>query len=310
MRDTKSLSLLLLSSVLFLLSIILLCTWGYQYYHQIQEDKSKTEITKNTAPSVPDSTRDSLLKIYKVTLNSLDQRFDTASYNADSLAGNLDINLKEFYTLRDEIATLLQDKNNSVDLALASKKIAELQKKVQELRYRNSDVENENRKLKAILEQLTKETKNIDLNAQQSISENKNLAAKVNAAASISVSNLSLTALANNDMQETNEAQQAEKLVGAFTIKNTGSTNTKCDLLVVVLQPDGQVIQKSQWESGSFISNQGKKIYSFKIICETSKGESKRLNFTLTPDNYLKGSYTFQIFHNGIMIGRINKNLS
>ena len=78
MRDTKSLSLLLLSSVLFLLSIILLCTWGYQYYHQIQEDKSKALSVKTSPSVVPDSTRDSLLKIYKTTMNSLDNKADTA----------------------------------------------------------------------------------------------------------------------------------------------------------------------------------------------------------------------------------------
>lgn len=111
MRDTKSLSLLLLSSVLFLLSIILLCTWGYQYYHQIQQDKS-TMRAINTPPAVPDSTRDSLLKIYKTTLSSLDSKVDTASYNADSLKGNLNINLAEFYKLRDEIAILLQAKGS------------------------------------------------------------------------------------------------------------------------------------------------------------------------------------------------------
>ncbi|MGG9962824.1 hypothetical protein [Ferruginibacter sp. SUN106] len=309
MRDTKSLSLLLLSSVLFLLSIILLCTWGYQYYHQIQDDNTKTQVAKNAAPTIPDSTRDSLLKIYQVTLNGLDNRLDTAWYYADSLKGNLDINLKEFYRLRDEIATLLQAKApNAGDLDMARKKIGELQQKVTQLRYRNTDVENENAKLKALLEQMSKETQNIEDNSRLMEKENKTLTAKVNAM-SLSAANLNLSALANNDQQETNEARQTEKLVGSFTVKSNMSS--KCDIVIVVVQPDGQVLQKSAWESGSFETAEGnKKIYSCKLRCETAKGEAKQLNFSLTADKYLKGNYIMQVYHNGVLIGKVNKTLS
>lgn len=308
MRDTKSLSLLLLSSVLFLLSIILLCTWGYQYYHQIQDDKTK--VAKVAPSAVPDGTRDSLLKIYQVTLNGLDNRLDTAWYYADSLKGNLDLNLKEFYRLRDEIATILQAKApNTTDLETARKKIVELQQKVTQLRYRNNDVETENAKLKALLEQMTKETQGIEDNSRLIEKENKALTAKVNAMASISAVNLHLAALANNDQQETNDAKQTEKLVGTFTVKS--NMNSKCDIVVVVMQPDGQVLQKSAWESGSFETAEGnKKIYSCKLRCETSKGEPKQLNFSLTADKYLKGNYIMQVYHNGVLIGKVNKALS
>jgi hypothetical protein len=306
MRDTKSLSLLLLSSVLFLLSIILLCTWGYQYYHQIQQDK--TQLITNTVPTVPDSTRDSLLKIYKVTLNNLDSRMDTAWYYTDSLKGNLDINLKDFYRLRDEIAVLLQDKNTNADLNIASKKIGELQQKINLLRYKNTDVENENKKLKAVLELMAKESNGIEQNSKLIERENINLNARVNALVSISAANLNLSALANNEQQETTEARQTEKLVGSFTIKS--NYNSKADFVIVVLQPDGQVLQKSAWESGSFETKEGRKIYSCKLRCETAKGESKQLNFSLTADKYLKGNYTMKIYHNGILIGKMNKLLS
>lgn len=309
MRDTKSLSLLLLSSVLFLLSIILLCTWGYQYYHQIQEDKTKAKQAKITPSTVPDGTRDSLLKIYQATLNGLDKRMDTTWNIADSLKGNLDINLKEFYTLRDEIAGLLQNKiPNAADLSLARNKIIELQQRVEQLRYRNKDVETENRKLKAILEEMAKQTQGIEKNSKLVERENKSLAAKVNALVSVSAANLNLLALANNDQQETTEAGQTEKLVGSFTVKS--NISSKCDIVVVVVQPDGQVIQKSTWESGSFETTEGKKIYSCKLRCETSKDESKPLSFSLTADKYLKGNYTMQIYHNGVLIARMRKTLS
>jgi hypothetical protein len=310
MKDTKSLSLLLLSSVLFLLSIILLCTWGYQYYHQMNYDNTKGGGTKSAILSVSDATRDSLFKIYKATLNILDNRLDTASYYTDSLKGNLDINLKEFYTLRDEIALMLQDKGANVDLNLAQKKIEELQQKVQILSYRNIDVENENKKLRIILEQLGKQTRGILQNSKQAEQENKSLTDKVSAITAISTTNLNLSAFANNDQQETAMAGLAEKLVGSFTVKNTGNNYSKCDIMIVVVQPDGQVLQKSAWESGSFETNDGRKVYSCKVRCETTKGESKKLNFSITADNYQKGNYTLQVYHNGVMIGKASKILS
>jgi hypothetical protein len=316
MRDTKSLSLLLLSSVLFLLSIILLCTWGYQYYHQIQQDKTKDQKTiVNTPPVVPDATRDSLLKIYKLTLNSLGDRLDTAWYNADSLKGNLDINLKEFYRLRDEIATLLQAKvPNTDDVNLARRKITELQVRVEQLRYRNTDVENENKRLKALLSQIAKDRQNgSDVNVRQVVTDEPTPIAKVNSFVpnnTLSAVNLSLSALANNNQDETNEAKLTEKLVGSFVIKNNSSTYTKTDIVIVVVQPNGQVLQKSDWESGVFDTKDGRKVYSCKLRCEASKGESKQLNFSLTADKYLKGNYTMQIYSNGILIGRMYKSLS
>lgn len=311
MRDTKSLSLLLLSSVLFLLSIILLCTWGYQYYHQIQDDNSKAQVAKNAPPTVPDSTRDSLLKIYKLAISSLDNKADTASIIADSLTGNLDFNLKEFYRLRDEIGLLLQSQApNTEDLNLARKKITELQQKVEQLRYRNTDVEAENKRLHAILEQLSKQTQGVDQNIRQVSNDNKSLVSKVNSMVALSAVNLNLSALANDNSRETNEARATEKLVGSFTLKNNGNASTRCDIVVVVVQPDGQVLQKSAWESGTFETRDGKKIYSCKIRCDATQGEAKQLNFSISADSYQKGNYTMQIYHNGVVIGRMSKTLS
>jgi flagellar motility protein MotE (MotC chaperone) len=315
MKDTKSLTLLLLSSVLFLLSIILLCTWGYQYYHQIQEDKSKaiTQTVPKNASEINDATRDSLLKIYKTTLNSIDERADSAYTIADSLNGQLDINLKEFYRLRDEISTLLKSQTpGSADLLLARKKITELQQRVELLRYKNSDVANENIRLKKVIEQLAKTKKTEGStdngNSVQALINKPGITQRINApTGSLIVLRLSLQVLDN--AAETNETN-TEKIAGTFTVKNKYDINSWSDIMVVVTQPDGQVVQKSAWESGSFNTKEGKRIYSLKIRCETDKGESKKLNFSLNPDNFQKGNYTMKLYHNGTLIGKLQKILS
>lgn len=321
MKDTKSLTLLLLSSVLFLLSIILLCTWGYQYYHQIQDDKSKAQqAVRPAAQGVNDDTRDSLLKIYKLTLNSIGNSADSTYYVADSLNGQLNTNLQDFYRLRDEIAVLLQSQApKTEDLITARKKITELQRNVQDLRFHNTDVERENRRLKALIEQLSKNNDNnttITTVAPSFVQEQNGTAAaaasKVNVPASTVVAaNVNLSALSNTENETvTNQANAAGKLVGSFTVKNNTAGSNWCDIIVVVTNPVGQVVQKSAWESGTFETANGKRIYSMKIRCETGNGESKKVNFSLNADNYSKGNYTMLIYHNGKVIGRTVKALS
>jgi hypothetical protein len=63
------------------------------------------------------------------------------------------------------------------------------------------------------------------------------------------------------------------------------------------------------WESGSFETSQGKKIYSRKISLDGGSND-KPLNFSLNPDRILKGEYTMQIWYNGNMIGKMSKVFS
>lgn len=319
MKDTKSLTLLLLSSVLFLLSIILLCTWGYQYYHQIQDDKSKSQQAQKTATGVTDDTRDSLLKIYKLTLNSIGSSADSVYSVADSLNGQLNVNLQDFYRLRDEIALLLQSQTpKAEDLVTARKKITELQKNVQELKYHNTDVEKENRRLRAVIEELSKNNNVMPASntasafaPEQGYSTTTIPPKGSLPANAVSAANLSLSALTDNEnATATNDANTTGKLVGSFSVKNNTNGSNWCDIVVVVTNPGGQVIQKSAWESGTFETANGKRIYTMKIRCETANGESKKVNFSLNADKYPKGNYTMLIYYNGQVIGRTTKALS
>jgi hypothetical protein len=80
--------------------------------------------------------------------------------------------------------------------------------------------------------------------------------------------------------------------------------------MVVVLRPDNKVLQTSAWESGRFETKEGTKIYSCKIKFEYTKGENKKLSFSLNSDKSQKGTYTLQVYYNGSMIGRMTKTLN
>jgi hypothetical protein len=81
-------------------------------------------------------------------------------------------------------------------------------------------------------------------------------------------------------------------------------------MVVVILQPNGQVLKTSGWESGTFNTADGKKIYSYKFNFNYSRGEAKKLAFTLKTGSLVKGNYTMAVYYNGQMIGKTVKTFS
>lgn len=315
MRDTKTSLLLVLSLLLLSLSLVLLSIWGYHFYATTQKEKEQTEVIKNNQSSgaaTANTIRDSLQKIYTTTINKLDTRIDSTKNTTDSLLGNVDNKLGEINQLKEEIAIILKNHNSIADLGTAREKIDELQLKVEQLRNRNLDVEKDNKRLSALLEQLINNKDGADQNIKRSTTVNKLLTEKTNVTPGFFASDLRFSALMVNDdkEEETSEADQTEKMTGSFIVKSNNNQNSTADVMVVVLQPNGQVLQNSTWESGTFDTPEGKKIYSRKMHSDYSKGEAKRLLFSLSTDKFQKGNYTLQIYYNGSIIGRMVKTLS
>ena len=66
----------------------------------------------------------------------------------------------------------------------------------------------------------------------------------------------------------------------------------------------------SGWESGAFNTSDGRKIYSNKFAFTYSRGEDKKLQFTINAGSLEKGTYTMEVYYNGVIIGRTVKTLS
>lgn len=311
MRDTRSLLLLLVSLLLVIVSFVLIWTWGYSYY--TKKEESKTIIVSPDAAAITDRIRDSLQKEYTATLNQLDIQLDSTLYNSDSLKIQLDVKLAEFYRLREEIAAILKNRNNNNNFTVAKQKIGELQNKVDDLKDKNQDVENENKKLTDVISQIKTTETNPDRN-QKTISTVKAVSSEKNNTVyqPFSASDLRLAAVMNTAENETETtlAERTEKLNGSFTVVNFNSQLSNAEMMVVVLKPDGRVLKSSAWDSGTFNTVDGKKIYSYKFIFNYSRGEAKRLLFSIKGVSLAKGNYTMEVYHNGLLIGRLVKTLS
>lgn len=309
MRDSK---LLLPLSLFFLvLSFALVTFWGYRFFYSPTTAPASDGSRPSDASTKIPSNRDSLLTIYNSTINGMDHKLDSTLTNATSLKNELDGKLSEFQKLKQEIVTLLKDPANQADLNMAKTKIAELQQKVDDLKVRNSDVVVENKRLTELVEELRNEKKEPELTVRHTSSSSNPPAENIIPAPTFNVSDLRLAAFKTNgdNDQETNQSQAAEKLVGSFVVKNNLIQFSSAEMMVVVTQPDGHVLQ-SDWESGSFDTKQGKRTYSCKMKFEYSKGEGKRLQFSLTSDAFQKGEYTMQVYHNGNIVGKYTKRLS
>ena len=314
MRDARSLILLLVSLWLVLVSFVLIWTWGYRFYNKNDEFKVAAKLVITDSNAMANRIRDSLQKVYNETLYKLDSQLDSTLLNSDSLKKQLDIKLAEFYRLSGEITAILNRRNNNyADIDMAKKKIGELQNKADDMRDKNQVVDSENKKLTEILDQVQKTEKGAEKNIKQGNAENNVAVEKSNPAYSVfTASEMKLSAITVNDEKESETffADQTKKLVGAFTVTNNNSQLSSAEVIVVVQQPDGRVLKNSEWESGSFSTPEGKKLYSYKLNFNYSKGEPKRLYFSLKADTYQKGNYTMQVYYNGTMIGKVFKILS
>lgn len=315
MKDAKSLLLLLVSLLLVLVSFVLIWTWGYRYYTSKDEYKVNAKIVLTDSSQVVNHIRDSLQKVYDETISKLDARLDSSLTNSDSLKTQLEVKLAEFFRLSNEIKALLSSRNTGKDFTVARQKLGELQNRAEDLRDKNKLVEDENNSLGAIIEQLNKPEKNANSNQKPLNPDGVNNTPNdkgnpVFAVFNASDLRLSAVALNNENEVETAWAEQADKLVGTFTVTNNISQLSNVEMMVVVLQPDGRVLKNSEWDSGSFNTPDGKKIYSYKVNFNYTKGEQKRLLFSLKTDKYQKGNYTMQVYYNGIMIGKASKILS
>jgi hypothetical protein len=305
MKNTRLLILPLISLFLLLISFIFLSYWGYRIFNTSKTEKKERVASKDSTAS--NVTRDSLRNIYSATLNSIQNPVDLPMQTTDSGIGEK-IKPEDFYRLRNEITELLKNPGSSADLETARLKIIELQQKIQDLNDRYNNIEEQNKKLSATLNQVLK-NKAASQNPK-SISIERHPETKNNAGGGVSITDLNLTAINVNDNREveTTLAEQTGKFIGYFTIKHSPNI-TANEIYVVVTQPDGHVIQSSPWEAGSFETALGRKSYSSKLLLDGNRNESERLQFSLTGDGFVPGTYNVQVYHDGVVVKKSSKVL-
>ena len=297
-----------------MLSVGLTGTWVYHLYDKTQYSKRRTEVYIKDSIAVAQGVQDSLQKIYSYTINNLDAQLDSTRSTAGLLKGELGTKLEEINRLRNEIATILKKNNvKKEDLDLARSKAVQLQQLVSELQSRNSTIEEEKQQIASVLDKVNIQVKGLETTNQQLDQQNKVLTEKINLASTFVASEIKFSPVTvKNDKEvETGSAKKASKLVVSFAVQNNINEYENADVYIIVTQPDGRILENNDvWEKSTITTTTGARLsYTRKVRFDYQKGETKRLLFSLNADEYLKGTYTLQIYHNGNMIGQVMKVL-
>lgn len=307
MRDIKSLLLVLLSAGL-------MATWIYHLYDKTLYSQRRTEVYIKDSIAVAEGIQDSLYKLYNATITDLDTRLDSTSSTSDSLKSELTLKAEQIRSLQKEINGILGKKGASKeDLSLARKKIRELQTMIDDLRNQNRNMEDEQKRLNSIMAQLNGDIQGLQQNMKRLDDENKVLTEKINLASVFVASEVKLASVTvkGSKEEETSQAKKVKKFVLSFLVQNNVNQYNNAEVFVVVTGPDGEVLQNPVWESRTMeTKNEGRKDYTLKVRFDYEKGEQKRHIFSLDADEYPKGTYTMQLYHNGYMIGKTAKTLS
>lgn len=306
MKDTRSL-------LLILLSVGLVVTWIYHFYDKTNYSQPRTVYIKDTTAAAT-GLRDSSAGMQYDPIVSKNISRDLSPNNSDSLKGLLEMRLREIKKLKTDINNILKNSRSSKsDLALARQKISELQQKVQELSSQNNSIEEERKKLSTMFQSLTLEVDKLQQNIRRLDDENKDLTEKINLASVFVASSLHFTTIneRKTNEQETSLARRADRFVGSFVLQNNLDDFMNAEVIIVITEPGGNVLQNSTWDSGTFDTRtEGKKHFTRKLKFDYAKGERKRLIFSLDVENFKEGKYVLQIWHNGLLIGETAKALN
>jgi len=304
MKDRKSLYLLIFALIVVTIAFILISIWGYHFYFQSKETKPLSDVQNVPVIVKKTAMRDSLQILLNSAVQEMNYEGDSTFYDSSDDT-TLELKLIEFNRLRNEIVEILKNKTSSKDMSVASEKIGQLQQSVDELRNKNNEVAQENARLNKILKKLIVEKKN-------GSSTNKSAKKKATSASSLPllVSRLRFLGIGmkNDNQRVTNIASQTVKLLGSFQI-NVKPNNPSTSIYVEIIQPNGKTLLNSSWQSGTFETTSGRKVYSALLHFDNIKDNKNRLQFSVDSHNFQKGKYTMQIYHQGIIIGRLVRTL-
>jgi hypothetical protein len=230
-------------------------------------------------------------------IQGLNNPADTITY--DSSDRQLAFKILQFNRIKNDIAFILKNRISAKDSSSGTK-VAELEKIIDELRNQNLEMSKENERLNEMVRQLAVNKNNIQ-NEKAVFSKNKEQSA----------SNLPLLVshlrfVAYNNEKKTGLASETKKLQGSFEI-NVKPQNAVKEIYVVIVQPNGKVLLGSSRTSATFETASGGKYYTAVVHFDNEKDNHTRLQFSVNSGAFRKGQYIMQIYHEGIMIGRLKK---
>lgn len=280
----------------------LLGTWGYLLY-----DKNKSGEVMQVAQTQSENymtQRDSLKLLY----DDAEMRLDSITGTNNTLQGEKSTLQKQIDANKAEIRRILSDKNATVaDLKRAKSMIADLNNQIASLEAEVSRLTGENQELSANNTQLTSEKQVLEQNLTTSTTEKEALAATVDVGSTFSASNIQITPVnekKSGKEKTTSSAKRVDKLVVSFDVENRIARSGPAEMYIMVTAPDGKAVSDPALGSATLTTRtDGDKPYTAKVPVEYEQGTRKQLSFPIRQEDFQRGDYKIEIYHNGFKIG-------
>ena len=280
----------------------LLGTWGYLLW---DKNKSGEQIqAANTQGESYMSQRDSLKLMY----DEAEVRLDSITGANNNLQGTLSDRQKDLESRKAEINRILNDsKSTKADLDRARGMITNLNTQIASLEQEVARLTGENQELTANNSQLSTEKTVLEQNLQTSSSEKEALASTVDVGSTFSAANFSITPVnekKNGKEKATTTAKKVDKMVVAFDVENRIARSGPADMYIIVTAPDGKVISDASLQSATLTTRtDGDKPYTTRVPIEYEQGTRKAVSFPIRQEDFQRGDYKIEIYHNGFKIG-------
>jgi len=292
------------NSIIILLSILLIGSWGYFFYAKNQSNAVIEE--KSMENAALDSSKNAIQKEFDDALLRL-QDMTASNASLDSIVKRRD---NEMSILKGKFKSLVSKQNaTAADLAEAKNLVSELNGKIAEYVMEIERLQTENKQLNVDKQNLTTENKSLSTNLASTEAAKKEAENKVDVGSTLHASGFSIIPINEKNSgkeRSTASAKKADKLRISFNLdENRIATSGPKQLFIIAKDPSGKTIKEAALASGSINTRQdGQVEFTTKIDVEYKQGESKGVSFDLRQsDKYVKGNYAVVVYQNGFKIG-------
>lgn len=294
MKFQKPSSILIFSILLIIVAVGLLGTSVYFLLENRSHSASATVQKK-----------DSLVKKPVIVADSVAIPKEEPQAAEPISSDSINAKLNEIYEMKKGLPTTVTNSTDTSETAVSRRKISELLEKVEQLQSKTTKVESENKLLKSLLAQLSDElhTRQRTLAVATPTKSYSSPATINRSSAKPAISDFRVSFLTASD-KETFDAASTDRVSGSFLFRNATSE----PVYVVIIRPDGKVLQTSEWDGGIFETADGRKMYSYKLMAESSD-VARRINFSVPTDNFQRGSYTIQLYTSSGAIAKTSRTL-
>jgi DNA repair exonuclease SbcCD ATPase subunit len=285
------------SNVIYFLIVVVVALLGTDVYLYLQKNKSDTKIIYQN----DEKTR------LETELDSLEAQIEQVNAGRTKMSAEL---MAKNDSLRAKIKSLRIELNKGKltagDLSKAQEDIKQLRyfvtkytADIEELKKQNATLTTERDTLKTNLASVS--AKATDLEKQ-----NEELSTKVQAASSLKVGIVQVTAFkvkSNGKESDVTKAKQANKIKVNFTIANNDvAEKASHDIFMRIIDPTGNLITAN--DSGMFTSEGQDLQYTYKTAIDyRNDGSTYTIDWT-NPVAFQKGTYTVLMYADGYTMGR------